>query len=106
MVTSAQLRELAARHERTAKKLMDAADALDKVTAQADQSNNKAAAGKTRLEQLRAFLLQNGPMTRREIRARIGLPGGTLAALLTRANFDRDGEGRWFVREKDKREEK
>ena len=100
---SSQLIEHAERLEEAAHKLREAA----KVLANVPSSNGTAASTKrpsasappvqpSRLDQLRAFLEQKGPMFRREIIAGIGIPKGTVAMLLNKKDaFAKDKDGRW-----------
>ena|SRR5437868_2339352 len=92
--TADELRQLANRYKEAAKKLLEAADVLEGMES-ANGSINRPRRTGTRYEQLVNFLRNHGPSFRKEILARSGLPQGTLSAMLTRKNFDQDGEGRW-----------
>ncbi|MGA2620163.1 MAG: hypothetical protein ABSF26_21300 [Thermoguttaceae bacterium] len=60
----------------------------------------KAAAGQTRLEQLIDFVRDNGPISRRDAKAKSGIPPGTVGALLTSKYFDYDKDGKtWTVKD-------
>lgn len=52
---------------------------------------------RTRIQQLRDFLLQHGPAKRAEIIAGAGMPKGTIASLLNREDFVRRSDGKWQV---------
>jgi hypothetical protein len=54
-----------------------------------------------RLTELRNFLLSTGPITRREILRRSGIPVGTVGSYLQRKHgFEKDDQSRWHVAEK------
>jgi hypothetical protein len=53
------------------------------------------------LEQLNLFLLGRGPMWRKDIISESGMPKGTIAAILTKEKFSKDGDGRWCAAEDD-----
>ena len=48
---------------------------------------------------MRELLLANGPMERKAIREKSGLPEGTVAYLLNDSNFKHQPDGRWYVHE-------
>ena len=56
---------------------------------------------KTRLEQVRE-LLANGPMSRKDIRDKSGLPEGTVAYLLNEDNFKHLEDGQWDLRDEER----
>jgi hypothetical protein len=53
----------------------------------------------TRVQQLKNFLIQNGPSKRAAIIAGAGMPKGTIASLLNREEFVRRSDGKWQVDE-------
>jgi len=139
-VSSGHLREMARqhqaeaeRHQLAAKKLLEAATALDEVglppvqTAGQRVSVSRSAStdtrryegkigvsvgvagvggGGKRVEQLTEFLRARGPMKRKEIIAEAGMPEGTISMLLAqKEKFVQDEEGRWKVRSEGDKEE-
>jgi hypothetical protein len=98
-----QLRVEAARLEAAAGKLREAAVVLEgpaNKNGHTDRSTSADPSG-TRLDQIRAFLREHGPLQRRDVFAGLPIPRGTLSALLTAEHFDRDDEGRWSVKDDD-----
>ena len=55
--------------------------------------------GSKRLVQLSKFIGVNGPISRRDIIAKSGLPEGTVGMLLNRKNFKKDDQGLWSLPE-------
>ena|SRR3990167_5405345 len=102
LATAQQLREQARRFQEAADKLIEVASILDGNDV--DQSalpihsriNGGRAKNGTRLEQLRELLMENGPMKRKDILARAGMPVGTVAGLLQpKHGFKKDDSGLW-----------
>jgi len=90
-----QLRDQARRFREAAEKMMEVVAILGGSNGTkdvADRQSDGLAARKphkktgTRLEQLRKFLAENGPASRRDIREKSGLPMGTIAYLLKAEN--------------------
>jgi hypothetical protein len=66
-----------------------------------DELHPEESRAKTRLEEVRELLRTNGPMHRKEIREKSGLPEGTVAFLLNKKNFKHDSDGRWTLKDED-----
>ena len=84
----------------TAKSLREALSVLEDFAAK-DRilEPNSNGSPKSRMEQLTDFLREKGPMLRKDILKQIEMPKGTIGVYLTRENFTRDDEGRWYVDE-------
>lgn len=107
------LRQQADELEKAGKALLDAGQqmrAAANVLSGLSQTNGKPTTstfvptvnptlGAPRLEQLRTWLKEHGPMRRKEVLASCGLPPGTVSVLLKEKNFSKDQEGRWYVPE-------
>lgn len=107
-ISTTQLREQADQMELAGKtlseaaaKIREAADVLEILSSQhGSVSGISPQPGTTRKEQLREWLLAHGPMRRKDVLDRCGLPLGTSSVLLKEENgFTKDVEGRWYVLE-------
>jgi len=104
LATAQQLREQAKRFQEAAQKLIEVASILDGDNAVESMSpvrssvDGRRPKNGTRLEQLREFLRTNGPIQRKDVLARSGLPIGTVAGLLQEKHgFKKDESGLWSV---------
>jgi hypothetical protein len=105
MSTSSDLRNQALKLRAAADKLDQAASALEQlgamgvsVTSPTGLSTVSVLPGSSRLEQLKEFVKETGPVTRKRIIAQSGLPVGTISSLLKEANgFKKTESGHWEV---------
>jgi len=106
-VQSQQLREQAKALQLTAKKLLDAADALESLGVQQQEAAAPTVKiakrpyrtkGSKRLKELKKFLTENPGRVWSEIMAGVAMPKGTLAFLLKEKNgFHKDDNGKWSL---------
>jgi hypothetical protein len=93
----------------TVEELMLGAEAIERITSKPPRSNQKTpagggnktpagnatTAGKTRVQELREFLIKEGPMLRRDVIAKSGIPQGTVNTTLNDKNFRKLPDGKW-----------
>ena len=83
----------------TAKKMREAAVVFAKI---GSASNGKTAELKpprqSRLEELREYVAKHAPVSRKDVKAKSGIPAGTAGALLTKKNFDQNQDGLWIMK--------
>ncbi|HEY8749988.1 MAG TPA: hypothetical protein VIM11_18535 [Tepidisphaeraceae bacterium] len=108
LTNASNLREQAARFRDAANKMDEVADILEGTNGQKTVAKNKTNPDRptrlqkrtgTRLDQLKKYLLAHGPMYRKDVMDKSGIPVGTVAYLLKSQNgFVADPDGRWTVK--------
>jgi hypothetical protein len=103
--------EMIAELRRKAARLLEAAKVIEesfgispqsqngngKTTNHADKPTRRGPKKKNRVAELNEFLKANGPMRRKDIIEKCGIPAGTVNMLLKAPEYTRDEEGRWGV---------
>ena len=100
--TIEELEAQATKFEEAAQKLREAARILAGTGTNGEISPEpRQIVHGSRMEQIVAYLRDNGPKTRAEVRAALAdIPRGTIGALLNQTNFNRDSKGRWTAKGK------
>ncbi len=82
--------------QRKAEALLKAADLLDPKVVENDEPQDEETRS-SRLEQLKEYLSEKGPRTRKQILRDTSIPRGSLTFLLGKDDFVEDG-GRWGLK--------